>query len=364
MANFKGRANNIKQYLINIGEEVRRELASLGFDNLQSLVGRTDLLSVNTMFKKYVRTMGLDFSYIFNPDAKKGLPVVSSTKVKFQNMQNTVCLDEEIINEVRGAILTHGHAVVAKIVNNTQRSIGTRLSGEIAFLYGKGNFNGSIQIQMSGTAGQSFGAYLSDGVELRLRGGANDYVGKGQSGGLITIRMPTDVRRKKKEHTLIGNVALYGATGGTLFVAGRGGERFAVRNSGASAVIEGIGNHGCEYMTRGTVVVLGEIGHNFGAGMTGGQAFIYSKNNPVTYRLNKEFVKEKELSISDEHLIQRLLKNHIFHTDSIIAESILSNWINQKKFFKCIVSIAQEIMDFQDIYDLHAADRLGVVLNE
>ena len=176
--------------------------------------------------------------------------------------------------------------------------------------------------------------------------------------------MPTDVRRKKKEHTLIGNVALYGATGGTLFVAGRGGERFAVRNSGASAVIEGIGNHGCEYMTRGTVVVLGEIGHNFGAGMTGGQAFIYSKNNPVTYRLNKEFVKEKELSISDERLIQRLLKNHIFHTDSIIAERILSNWINQKKFFKCIVSIAQEIMDFQDIYDLHAADRLGVVLNE
>ena len=364
MVKFKGRASNIKQYLINIGEGVRRELAFLGFDNLQSLVGRTDLLSVNTMFKKYIRTRGLDFSYIFNPDAKKGLPVVSSAKVKFQSRQNTSSLDEEIINEVRGAILTHGHAVVAKIVNNTQRSIGTRLSGEIAFLYGKGNFNGSIQIQMSGTAGQSFGAYLSDGVELRLRGCANDYVGKGQSGGLITIRMPTAVRRKKKEHTLIGNVALYGATGGTLFVAGRGGERFAVRNSGASAVIEGIGNHGCEYMTQGTVIVLGEIGHNFGAGMTGGQAFIYSKNNPVTYRLNKEFVKEKELSKSDEYLIQRLLKNHIFHTDSIIAKHILSDWNNQKHFFKCIVSIAQEIMDFQDIYDLHAADRLGVVLNE
>ncbi len=364
MKKFKGRANNIKQYLLNIGEEVRRELAHLGFENLQSLVGRTDLLIINRKFKKYARTRGLDFSYIFNHDTKKGLPVISSTKVKFQSRQKTISLDEEIINEVRGAILTHSYAVVAKIVNNTQRSIGTRLSGEIAFLYGKGNFNGSIQVQMSGSAGQSFGAYLSDGVELRLRGVANDYVGKGQSGGLITIRIPSVVRRKKKEHTLIGNVALYGATGGTLFVAGRGGERFAVRNSGASAVIEGIGNHGCEYMTRGTVIILGEIGHNFGAGMTGGQAFIYTKNNPVSYRLNKEFVKEKELSINDENLLKRFLENHIFHTDSVLADRIISDWKNQKQYFKCIVSIAQEIMDFQTIYDLHAADRLGVILNE
>lgn len=364
MKKFKGEAGYVKQYLENISEEVRYEIANLGFDSIHSLVGRTDLLKINKEFRNYVYKKGLDFSYIFNPVAKKGLPLTTTAKVRFQDRQKITSLDEEIINEVRGAILTHGHAVVAKIVNNTQRSIGTRLSGEIAFLYGKGNFNGSIQVQMSGAAGQSFGAYLSDGVELRLRGVANDYVGKGQSGGLITIRMPSAVQRKKKEHTLIGNVALYGATGGTLFVAGRGGERFAVRNSGAAAVIEGIGNHGCEYMTRGTVIILGEIGHNFGAGMTGGQAFIYTKNNPVSYRLNKEFAKEKELSISDENLIKRFLKNHIFHTDSVIANRIISDWKNQKHYFKSIVSIAQEIMDFQDIYDLHAADRLGVILNE
>lgn len=364
MKKFKGRANNVKQYLEKIGEEVRCEIAKLGFKDIQSLVGRTDLLSINAKLRNYVYKKGLDFSFIFNPNAKKGLPLTSSAKVRFQERQKATSLDEEIINEVRGAILTHGHAVVAKIVNNTQRSIGTRLSGEIAFLYGKGNFNGSIQVQMSGTVGQSFGAYLSDGVELRLKGVANDYVGKGQSGGLITIRMPIAVRRKKKEHTLIGNVALYGATGGTLFVAGRGGERIAVRNSGASAVIEGIGNHGCEYMTRGTVIVLGEIGHNFGAGMTGGQAFIYSKNNPVSYRLNKEFVKEKKLSLSDENLVRRLLKNHIFHTGSGIATQIMSDWENQKDYFINIVPKAQEIMDFQNIYNLHVADRLGIILNE
>ncbi len=364
MKKFKGRANHVKQYLENIGDEVRQEIAKLGFNEIQSLVGRTDLLTINRKFRKYVNKRGLDFSCIFNPNSKKGLPLTFSAKVRFQDRQKVASLDEEIINEVRGAILTHGHAVVAKIVNNTQRSIGTRLSGEIAFLYGKGNFNGSIQIQMSGTAGQSFGAYLSDGVELRLRGIANDYVGKGQSGGLITIRMPIVIRRTKKDHTLIGNVALYGATGGSLFVAGRGGERFAVRNSGASAVIEGIGNHGCEYMTRGTVIILGEIGHNFGAGMTGGQAFIYTRKNPVSYRLNKEFVKEKELSLSDENLVKRLLKNHIFHTDSVIATLIMSNWGRHKQYFKSIISITQDIMDFQNIYNLHVADRLGIILNE
>ncbi len=129
-------------------------------------------------------------------------------------------------------------------------------------------------------------------------------------------------------------------------------------------MIEGIGNHGCEYMTRGTVIVLGEIGHNFGAGMTGGQAFIYSKNNPVSYRLNKEFVKEKKLSLSDENLVRRLLKNHIFHTGSGIATQIISDWENQKDYFINIVPKAQEIMDFQNIYNLHVADRLGIILNE
>ena len=343
---------------------MKYELAKLGFNTIQSLVGRSDLLSIHKDFKSYVKKRGLDFSVIFNPDSKKGLPIPFTNKVRFQGRLQDQSLDEEIITEVRNAIMAHGHAVVSKLVNNTQRSIGTRLSGEIAFLYGKGNFQGSIQVQMSGTAGQSFGAYLSEGVELRLMGTANDYVGKGQSGGLITIRMPRLIRRKKKEHTMIGNVALYGATGGTLFVAGRGGERFAVRNSGASAVIEGIGNHGCEYMTRGTVVVLGEIGHNFGAGMTGGSAFIYTKKLSIKSRLNTEFVKESNLTSSDENLLKRLLNTHIFHTGSTIASQIISNWKKEKYHFKCIVSLAQDIVDFKNIYDLHVADRLGVVLNE
>ena len=364
MKKFKGNAGNIKLYFEKIAEDVKDELAKLGFKTIQSLVGRSDLLSIHKDFKSYVKKRGLDFSGIFNPDSKKGLPIPSTNKVRFQGRLQDQSLDEEIITEVRNTIMTHGHAVVSKLVNNTQRSIGTRLSGEIAFLYGKGNFQGNIQVEMSGTAGQSLGAYLSEGVELRLMGTANDYVGKGQSGGLITIRMPRLIRRKKKEHTMIGNVALYGATGGTLFVAGRGGERFAVRNSGASAVIEGIGNHGCEYMTRGTVVVLGEIGHNFGAGMTGGSAFIYTKKLSISSRLNTEFVKESNLTSSDENLLKRLLNTHVFHTGSVIASQIISGWKKEKYHFKCIVSLAQDIVDFKNIYDLHVADRLGVVLNE
>ena len=177
-----------------------------------------------------------------------------------------------------------------------------------------------FNVDFFGTAGQSFGAFLGKGVELRLKGIANDYVGKGMSSGLITIRMPNKIRRQDNDHTVIGNVALYGATGGEIFIAGKGGERFAVRNSGASGVIEGVGNHGCEYMTQGTIVVLGEIGKNFGAGMTGGIAFVYSKRKKLNNYINKDFVKESDLALKDQNLVIRLIRNHVFHTDSSIGK--------------------------------------------
>ena len=361
---FRGKPENIKYYLEAIAKSIQQQIAEMGFQKLYDIIGRTDLLVMDATAKSVIKERGLDLKSIINPESKKGLPLASSLKVRLQGARNDDSLDDEILNEVRPAIMTHGHAVVIKSVNNTMRSIGTRISGEIAFLYGKGNFNGNIQIRMGGAAGQSFGAYLTDGVALRLKGVANDYVGKGLTGGLISVRMPLAVRRKKGEHTIIGNVALYGATGGHLFVAGRGGERFAVRNSGAAAVIEGVGNHGCEYMTRGAVVVLGEIGANFGAGMTGGQAFVYARNKAISKKLNKEYVREDDLTESDINLLYRLLRNHEFHTGSVIAKSIMADWETHQVYFRRITPVALEIVDFQNIYDMQVADRMGVMLNE
>ncbi|MBC8346789.1 MAG: glutamate synthase large subunit [Candidatus Marinimicrobia bacterium] len=361
---FRGKPEDIQYYLVAIAESVQSQIAELGFQSLYDIIGRTDLLAISDNAKTVIKEKGLDLSFIMNPNAKNGLPLMSPLKVSLYGPRNDDSLDDEILNEVHPSIMTHGHAVVIKKVNNTMRSIGTRISGEIAFLYGKGNFNGNIQIRMGGAAGQSFGAYLTEGVELRLKGVANDYVGKGLSGGLISVRMPRAVRRKKGEHTIIGNVGLYGATGGHLFVAGRGGERFAVRNSGAVAVIEGIGNHGCEYMTRGTVIVLGDIGANFGAGMTGGQAFIYVPSKSISKNLNTEYVDEGDLTKSDVNLLYRLLRNHEFHTGSIISKKIMGDWKTHQTYFRRITPVAIEIVDFQNIYDMQVADRLGVMLNE
>jgi glutamate synthase domain-containing protein 3 len=273
-------------------------------------------------------------------------------------------LDEEVIEELRPQILTHGHAVVRRSVRNTDRTVGARLSGELTLLYGSGGFRGRIQLRLYGVAGQSLGAFLIDGVELRLRGLANDYVGKGMSGGLITIRMPRGIRERGRSHTVIGNVALYGATAGTLLVGGRAGERFAVRNSGAAAVVEGVGDHGCEYMTRGTVIVLGDVGHNFGAGMTGGVAYLLPESATWRQRLNTDYVRAEPLSPADEHLVLRLLREHVFHCGSIPAQALVEAWRTRRTELVRIVPLAQDIVDFHAIYDQQVAARMGMLLNE
>ena len=299
-----------------------------------------------------------------NPGAPEGLPVDTGVKLKPAAVRQKPHIDEEVMEEIRPAIMTHGHVVVRRTIRNTDRAIGTRLSGELAFLYGGGHYHGNIQYQLRGAAGQGFGAFLTVGIELRLRGVANDYVGKGMSGGIISIRMPKKIRARKKSHTVIGNVVLYGATGGKLLVAGRGGERFAVRNSGAAAVVEGVGNHCCEYMTRGTVIVLGEFGRNFGAGMTGGVAFVYRASADTLENLNRDFVRTASLSQADEGLVRRLLRSHKFHTGSVTADLILNNWEDKRSHFMKIVPLALDIIDFEEVYDQHIAARMGVLLNE
>ena len=360
---FKGKPEELATFFKIVAEDIRQELMELGLENLDALIGRNDLLKLRDETGDIPTTLGLDFSSILNPKLSTAW-LQQKQEVHPVKLPKYPSFDEKILEKVYSALLTHGQAVIRERVSNKDRAIGTRLAGEIAFLFGENQFNGTIQYRLRGTAGQSFGAFLTHGLELRLRGLANDHVGKGMSGGLITIRMPREIRTADVEHTMIGNVALFGATGGTLFVAGRASERFAVRNSGATTVVEGIGNHGCEYMTRGTVIILGEIGQNFGSGMTGGVAYLYKLSRDDYDLLNSDFVLPEKPTEADEFAIVRQLERHKFHTGSQKAEQILDNWDTERLNFIKITPKVLLLVDYKTLYEEHVSHRLSLVLNE
>ncbi|MFC1481358.1 glutamate synthase-related protein, partial [Candidatus Neomarinimicrobiota bacterium] len=364
MRRFKGHPGDIINYLTSVAEEVRAALASLGAYSMHDIIGRTNLLGIDPRFATYATEKNMDLLPLLNQAAENGLPLAGRGKVKRAVNSTNPTIDEKVLLNHRPEIMNHGQIVVHETVSNTNRAVGARLSGELAFLYGKGNYSGNIQLRLSGVAGQSFGAFLTDGVELRLRGAANDYLGKGMAGGLVTVRFEKSIRERHEAQTIIGNVALFGATGGTALISGRAGERFAVRNSGAVAVVEGVGNHCCEYMTRGTVIVLGPIGLNFGAGMSGGTAYIHCSDAKQLAHLNNEFVRPTELSDSDELLVLRLIRQHHFHTGSVIAEDLIANWADKKSQMVRIVPLALDVLDYEDIYNQRIATRLGELLNE
>jgi len=218
--------------------------------------------------------------------------------------------------------------VLEHAIHNTDRTVGARLAGEIARRYGDvGLPTGTIRVTLTGSAGQSFGAFCINGLHLTLIGEANDYVGKGMAGGEIILRVPPNARWASNENFIAGNTLLYGATGGTLFAAGRVGERFAVRNCGATAVVEGVGDHGCEYMTSGTVVVLGSTGRNFGAGMTGGTAYVYDPENNFGKRMNPQLVRaERIANDADEARLRDLVNQHADATGSVWARALSDRW--------------------------------------
>ncbi len=358
---FKGTPEELATFFKLLAEDIRDELALLGLDSLEALIGRNDLLALNEKALDEDSELKLDLSAILDPQLSRDW---LHRREKSYIVPSFPSFDEKILETIHKELLTHGQAVVRKRVSNKDRAIGTRLAGEIAFLFGENQFHGTLQYRIRGVAGQSLGAFLTHGIELRLQGLANDYVGKGMSGGLITIRMPRAVRIPGKEHTMIGNVALYGATGGTLFVAGRANERFAVRNSGASAVVEGVGNHACEYMTRGTVIILGDIGFNFGSGMTGGTAYLYDLKEADKEFLNTDFVLAEKVNESDGFTITRLLERHRFHTGSPKASAILDKWKSEKKKFTKITPLVMQMLDSKALYDERVTQRLRLVLNE
>lgn len=323
---FNGKPEYVVNFLHFIAEETREVMARLGFTKLDDLVGRSDLLEMETAID-FWKTKGIDFSKIFyNPWVEdKDLP---RRALRPQPSDIDDVLDLRLIEKAKPA-LESGEKVTMDIpVKNSFRSVGTMLSGEIARRYGnKGLPEDTITCRFTGYAGQSFGAFAAKGFTMILDGEANDYLGKGLSGGKIIVKPQDTCIFNPSENIIAGNVLLYGATDGEVYIYGKVGERFAIRNSGAKAVVEGVGDHGCEYMTGGRVVVLGETGINFGAGMSGGIAYVYDPDRKFDMRCNLEMVDLEIITDPDEaDELKALITNHFKYTRSVKAEDILYNW--------------------------------------
>jgi glutamate synthase (NADPH) large chain len=323
---FQGQPEQVINFFFFIAEQVRQHMAELGFRTIDEMVGRVDMLEVKDAVDHW-KARGLDFSAIlYNPPVPSR---VARRCVHSQQHGLELALDHQLVEHSLDALLSLSPLEINLPVRNVHRSVGTMLSGEVARRYGSAGLpDDTIRIQLTGSAGQSFGAFLAKGITLRLEGDANDYVGKGLSGGRIVVYLPRGSSFAAAENIIIGNVALYGATSGEAFFNGVAGERFAVRNSGSTAVVEGVGDHGCEYMTNGLVVVLGSCGRNFAAGMSGGIAYVFDERGDFTeQRCNLESVDlEPLLDPNDVQLVKGLVTRHLELTWSQRAKWILDNW--------------------------------------
>ena len=323
---YFGTPEMLISFFVHVADEVRTTLAELGYRSIDELIGRSDLLRQRPV-RGGQRSDQIDLTRLVTPiDPERSKPHMAlSTR---NDRHEDVVLDEQIIEDVQDAI-EHRTPVQRRYpIRNTNRTVGARLSGRIALRYGDTGLPfGTININFDGTAGQSFGAFLTRGVRLHLTGQANDYVAKGMSGGAIMVRPHPLQPTRTHETVLVGNTVLYGATGGSLFIAGRAGERFGVRNSGALAVVEGIGDHGCEYMTDGVVVILGETGRNFGAGMSNGVAFVLDERGDFRSRVNQELVGLEQVTVPEDiELLEALVRRHQEETGSPRATELLSDW--------------------------------------
>ena len=321
---FHGNPEHVINYFRFIAEEVREHMARMGFSTFEEMVGRADMLERDPAIVHW-KTTNLDLSDLttFLPAAKK-LPL---HKTEEQHHKIEDVLDLQIIEKSDPALNHNERVIIHLPIKNTDRATGAMLSGKIARICGsEGLPDSTIQCRFAGSAGQSFGAFLVKGVEFYLEGDANDYLGKGLSGGRIIVVPPPGSTFDPHENIIIGNTVLYGATGGEIFISGVAGERFAVRNSGAIAVVEGVGDHCCEYMTGGRVVVLGKTGRNFAAGMSGGIAYVLDHEGKFDYYCNMGMV---ELSLvedmNDQKELINLLSRHFEFTGSKIAKNIIDN---------------------------------------
>jgi glutamate synthase domain-containing protein 2/glutamate synthase domain-containing protein 3 len=323
---FQGQPEHVINFFFFIAEQVRQYMAEMGFRTVDEMVGRVDMLDARPA-ENHWKARGLDLSAIlYNPP----LPArVERHCVEVQDHGLQQALDHQLIEHARPALENRIPVEMSLPIRNVHRSVGAMLSGEIARRYGsEGLPDDTIRVQLTGSAGQSFGAFLARGVTLTLEGDANDYAGKGLSGGRLVVYPPRNSGFAAEENILVGNVVLYGATSGEAFFNGIAGERFAVRNSGATAVVEGVGDHGCEYMTKGLVVVLGTCGRNFAAGMSGGLAYVFDERMDFTEkRCNRASVDlEPLIEFPDVRLVHDLISRHWKLTGSRRARGILDNW--------------------------------------
>lgn len=340
---FRGKPENVVAFFNGVAEEVREIMAQLGFRKLDDLVGRTDLLEKKPLdsYPDEIRSKvaGLDLSKLLYQVDDTGTSPRIHTRERNERFGDS-SLDDKMIIDAKKALNNKGPVKLKYKINNTMRNIGTRVSGHIGYTYGdEGLPPGSVDVTFEGSAGQSFGTFLAKGMKMKLIGEANDYVGKGMNGGEIIIHPPAVSKFDWSKNQIVGNTVLYGATGGELYAAGRAGERFCVRNSGAVAVVEGVGDHGCEYMTGGRVVILGEAGRNFGAGMSGGRAYIFDPKGKITKTFNDEMVGIEKLADhkDDAKLVEKLVYKHLEKTESPHANNILKNWSENIQNFWVVV---------------------------
>ena len=362
---FKGTPEHVINYFFFVAEEVRQLLAEMGFRKIEEIVGRSDLLEKEALVEHW-KAKGLDFSRLFfKPEA----PETETRWTQRQNHPIDDVLDRKLIEQAQAALTERKPVEIETAIRNTDRSAGAMLSGAVAKRFGhKGLRDDTIQVSLKGTAGQSFGAFLARGVSFSLEGEANDYVGKGLSGGRIVIRPPANAKTKADESIIVGNTVLYGAIEGECYFAGVAGERFAVRNSGAVAVVEGVGDHGCEYMTGGIVVVIGQTGRNFAAGMSGGVAYVLDEVGDFAERCNMAMVElepvpeeddmmeklhhhggdldykgrvsvDGDMTSHDEERLYQLISNHVHYTGSERGRAIMDNWADYRPKFRKVMPI-------------------------
>ena len=322
---FAGQPEHVINYFFFVAEHLREIMTQLGFRTVAEMVGRVDMLETKDAVAHW-KTNGIDLSKLLHkPQMPEG---VATHRIQDQDHGLDHVIDRELIAKCAGSLKHSSPMKLERPIRNKDRTVGAMLSGEVSRCYGEAGLpEDTIQIAFRGSAGQSFGAFLAGGITLSLEGDANDYIGKGLSGGKIIVRPPANSTFTPEENIIVGNVVLYGATGGKLFIQGMAGERFAVRNSGAEAVVEGIGDHGCEYMTSGAVVVLGPTGRNFAAGMSGGIAYVLDEDGTFHSRHNPDMVDlEPVVDDGDIDALRNLIAEHYRHTRSNKAKRVMDDW--------------------------------------
>ncbi|MCP5057613.1 MAG: glutamate synthase large subunit [bacterium] len=328
---FAGTPDSVVQYLLWVAEEARETMAEIGFRSLQEMIGHVEVLDVEKVANHWKQD-GLDFSELFHaPDVPHS--IVNDTAQTLEEELEEV-LDIELLRRAEPALARGEKVEIELPIRNTNRTAGTILGSEVSRKYGEAGLpEDTITVRFKGSAGQSLAAFCPPGLTFEVEGDANDYVGKGLSGGKVIVRVPRGATFDPAENIIAGNVLLYGATSGEAYFQGKAGERFCVRNSGATAVVEGVGEHGCEYMTGGRAIILGETGHNFGAGMSGGIAYVLDEDGQFATRVNPETVELDPLDEEDLEFLQRMIRNHFKYTRSAKADEVLRKWETLAKRF-------------------------------